>query len=233
MIAAIHGTALGGGFEVSLACHYRCAIASAKVGLPEVKLGLLPGAGGTQRVPRLAGVKAALDMITGGNPISAAKAKDMGLIDEVLTGEDVESSAIAYAQELQRTAAPLKRVRDITIDPATVEAGFFDEARARLAKRARGQIAQDRIVSCLEAAVSLPMDEGLARERELFGELVTSPESAAMRHILRGAYGCQDQGPAEGYGHQRHQESGHYRWWHNGWRHRHVLCRSGHTGGAG
>ena len=103
MIAAIHGTALGGGFEVSLACHYRCAIASAKVGLPEVKLGLLPGAGGTQRVPRLAGVKAALDMITGGNPIPAAKAKDMGLIDEVLTGEDVESSAIAYAQELQRT----------------------------------------------------------------------------------------------------------------------------------
>ena len=184
VIAAIHGTALGGGFEVSLACHYRCAIASAKVGLPEVKLGLLPGAGGTQRVPRLAGVKAALGMITGGNPIPAPKAKDMGLIDEVLTGEDVESSAIAYAQELHRTSAPLKRVRDITIDPDTVEAGFFDEARARLAKRARGQIAQDRIVSCLEAAVSLPIDEGLARERELFGELVTSPESAAMRHIF-------------------------------------------------
>ena len=184
VIAAIHGTALGGGFEVALACHYRCAIASAKVGLPEVKLGLLPGAGGTQRVPRLAGVKAALDMITGGNPIPAPKAKDMGLIDEVLTGEDAESSAIAYAQELQRTGAPLKRVRDITIDPATVEAGFFDEARVRLAKRARGQIAQDRIVSCLEAAVSLPIDEGLARERELFGELVTSPESAAMRHIF-------------------------------------------------
>ena len=184
VIAAIHDTALGGGFEVSLACHYRCAIASAKVGLPEVKLGLLPGAGGTQRVPRLAGVKAALGMITGGNPIPAPKAKDMGLIDEVLTGEDVESSAIAYAQELHRTSAPLKRVRDITIDPDTVEAGFFGEARARLAKRARGQIAQDRIVSCLEAAVSLPIDEGLARERELFGELVTSPESAAMRHIF-------------------------------------------------
>ena len=114
-------------------------------------------------------------MITGGNPIPAPKAKDMGLIDEVLTGEDVESSAIAYAQELHRTSAPLKRVRDITIDPDTVEAGFFDEARARLAKRARGQIAQDRIVSCIEAAVSLPIDEGLARERELFGELVTSP----------------------------------------------------------
>lgn len=184
VIAAIHGTALGGGFEVSLACHYRCATPSAKVGLPEVKLGLLPGAGGTQRVPRLAGVKAALDMITGGNPIAAHKAKDMGLIDAVLTGEDLESSAIAYAHELHGAGAPLKRVRDVTIDPATVEAGFFDEARTRLAKRARGQIAQDRIVSCLEAAVNLPMDEGLARERELFGELVKSPESSAMRHIF-------------------------------------------------
>src|SRR6056300_1235345 len=84
VIAAIHGTALGGGFEVALACHYRCAVAAAKVGLPEVKLGLLPGAGGTQRVPRIAGVKAALDMITSGNPVAAAKAKDMGLIDELI-----------------------------------------------------------------------------------------------------------------------------------------------------
>ena len=184
VIAAIHGTALGGGFEVSLACHYRCAIPSAKVGLPEVKLGLLPGAGGTQRVPRLAGVKAALDMITGGNPISAPKAREMGLIDETFTAEDLESSAIAYARELRITGAPLKRVRDITIDPATLDKRFFDEARVRLAKRARGQIAQDRIVSCLEAAVNLPMDEGLAKERELFGELVSSPESAAMRHIF-------------------------------------------------
>ena len=184
VIAAIHGTALGGGFEVSLACHYRCAIPSAKVGLPEVKLGLLPGAGGTQRVPRLAGVKAALDMITGGNPISAPKAQEMGLIDETFTAEDLENSAIAYARELRITGAPLKRVRDITIDPATLDNRFFDEARVRLAKRARGQIAQERIVSCLEAAVNLPMDEGLAKERELFGELVSSPESAAMRHIF-------------------------------------------------
>ena len=184
VIAAIHGTALGGGFEVALACHYRCALTSAKVGLPEVKLGLLPGAGGTQRVPRLTGVKAALDMITRGNPISASKALEMTLIDRIVEGDNLEAGGIQYAKELIGSGAPLKRISDIKIDPATVEPGFFENARKHLAKRARGQIAQDRIVSCIEAAVELPMDEGLERERELFRELVTSPESAAMRHIF-------------------------------------------------
>jgi 3-hydroxyacyl-CoA dehydrogenase len=184
VIAAIHGTALGGGFEVALACHYRCAVASAMVGLPEVKLGLLPGAGGTQRVPRVAGVKAALDMITSGNPIAAAKAKDMGLIDEIVEGDDLAAGAVSYARDLVASGAPLKRIRDISIKKETIEPGFFDNARKQLAKRARGQIAQDRIVSCIEAAVNLPMDQGLARERELFQELVKSPESAAMRHIF-------------------------------------------------
>ena len=184
VIAAIHGTALGGGFEVALACHYRCAIASAKVGLPEVKLGLLPGAGGTQRVPRIAGVKAALDMIASGNPVAAPRAKDMGLVDEIISADDLKAGAVEYGKALVKSGAPLKRIRDITIDPANVEPGFFDAARERLARRARGQIAQDKIVSCIEAAVNLPMDEGLQRERELFRELVTSPESAAMRHIF-------------------------------------------------
>lgn len=184
VVAAIHGTALGGGFEVSLACHYRCAIPSAKVGLPEVKLGLLPGAGGTQRVPRIAGVKAALDMITSGNPVAASAAKAMGLIDEVIENPDLQAGAIQYAKDLVASGAPLKRIRDITIDPASVEPGFFEAARKKLAARARGAIAPDKIVSCIEAAVNLPMDEGLARERELFTELVTSPESAAMRHIF-------------------------------------------------
>ena len=184
VIAAIHGTALGGGFEVSLACHYRCAVASAKVGLPEVKLGLLPGAGGTQRVPRIAGVKAALDMITSGNPIAAGKAHTMGLVDEIIEADYLEAGAIEYAKGLVESGAPLKRIRDITIDPATIEADFFANARKQLARRARGQIAQDKIVSCIEAAVELPMDEGLQRERELFRELITSPESAAMRHIF-------------------------------------------------
>jgi 3-hydroxyacyl-CoA dehydrogenase len=184
VIAAIHGTALGGGFETALACHYRCAVPSAKVGLPEVKLGLLPGAGGTQRVPRIAGVKAALDMITSGNPIAAAQASDMGLIDEVLAGQDLQAEAIAYARELVESGALHNRIRDITIDAASIEPGFFDNYRKQVAKRARGQIAQDRIVSCVEAAVNLPMDEGLEVERKLFTELVTSPQSKAMRHAF-------------------------------------------------
>ncbi|CAN0196381.1 unnamed protein product [Discosporangium mesarthrocarpum] len=184
VVAAIHGTALGGGFEVALACHYRCALASAKVGLPEVNLGLLPGAGGTQRVPRVAGVPAALDMITTGKPVAAPKAKDMGLIDEVVAGDDLAAAAVQYAKDLVASGAPLKRIRDISIDPSTIEPGFFDQARQRLAKRARGQIAPDRIVTCIEAAVNLPMDEGLQKERELFQELVQSPESAAMRHVF-------------------------------------------------
>jgi len=184
VIAAIHGTALGGGFEVTLACHYRCAVPSAKVGLPEVKLGLLPGAGGTQRVPRITGVQAALDMITSGNPISSVKANTMGLVDELLADEDVVGGAIQYAKGLVETGAPLKRIRDISIDPSSIDPNFFDNSRKQLARRARGQIAQDRIVSCLEAAVKLPIDEGLERERELFRELVASPESAAMRHIF-------------------------------------------------
>ena len=184
VIAAIHGTALGGGFETALACNYRCAVPSAKVGLPEVKLGLLPGAGGTQRVPRIAGVKAALEMITSGNPVAAAQASDMGLIDEVLAGQDLQAEAIAYARELVESGALHNRIRDITIDPASIEPGFFDNYRKQVAKRARGQIAQDRIVSCVEAAVNLPMDEGLEVERKLFTELVTSPQSKAMRHAF-------------------------------------------------
>ena len=184
VIAAIHGTALGGGFEVSLACHYRCAIESAKVGLPEVKLGLLPGAGGTQRVPRLTGAKFALEMMTKGNPIAARKALDVGLVDKILEGNEIAENAIDYANELVESSAPLKRVRDITINDSDLEPDFFDNARKQMAKRARGQIAQDRIVSCIEAAVNLPIDEGLERERELFRELVTSAESAAMRHIF-------------------------------------------------
>ena len=184
VVAAIHGTALGGGFETSLACHYRCALPSAKVGLPEVKLGLLPGAGGTQRVPRIAGVKAALDMMTSGNPVPAPVASDIGLVDEIIEGGDLKAGALSYIKDLIDSGAPLKRIRDINIDPSSIEPGFFENYRKGLARKARGQIAPDRIVSCVEAAVTMPMDRGLERERELFSELVQSPESAAMRHIF-------------------------------------------------
>lgn len=182
VLAAIHGTALGGGFETALACHYRCALVSAKVGLPEVKLGLLPGAGGTQRTPRLAGVPAALDMITSGNPINANKALELGLLDKVVDGDDLQQAAIEYARSL--VGAPLKRVRDLNIDVSSYPTELFDQYRAKLAKKARGQPAPQRIVDCVQAAATLRFDEGLQKERELFLECLVSEQSAAMRHLF-------------------------------------------------
>lgn len=183
VIAAIHGTTMGGGVETTLFCHYRCAAPSAKLGLPEVKLGLLPGAGGTQLVPRLIGVEASLDMISSGRPLSAGKALECGMIDRLIEG-DLEQGALAYARELIDSHAPLRRLRDIHIDSAAIADGFFDDWRKKLARRARGQIAPGLIVDCVEAAVNLPIDEGLARERELFTQCMQSPQSAAMRHLF-------------------------------------------------
>ena len=183
VIAALHGTALGGGFELALACHYRCALTSAKVGLPEVKLGLLPGAGGTQRVPRLAGLEAALELISSGSPVSAVKAERLGLVDR-LYEDDLDDHAIVYARELVEQHAVPKRIRDITIDPGSVAPDFFDMARKNLSKRLRGQPAAQHIVTCLEAAVNLPFEQGLEKERSLFLECKHSDVSAAMRHLF-------------------------------------------------
>ncbi|WP_293746594.1 3-hydroxyacyl-CoA dehydrogenase NAD-binding domain-containing protein [uncultured Paraglaciecola sp.] len=183
IIAAIHGTALGGGLETALACHYRCALLGAQVGLPEVKLGLLPGAGGTQRVPRLAGVKAALDLMTTGAPIAAAKALSIGLIDKVVEG-DLLSGAVAFATEVVAQGAELKRVRDLEVDKAGTSTEFFAEYRATLNKRFRGQEAPHRIVECIEAALNTPFDEGLKEERRLFVECMQSSQSAALRHMF-------------------------------------------------
>lgn len=187
IVAAIHGTALGGGFEVALGCHYRIALSSAKIGLPEVKLGLLPGAGGTQRTPRLAGVQAALEIMTTGNPLSAQQAHAVQLLDEVvdeIADEDLPGAAVAFARRLLAQNAPLRRVRDITIDPASVPKTLFEDFRKRLDYSARGQIAPHNIVACVEAAVQLPMDLGLAKERDLFTECLRSPQSAAMQHLF-------------------------------------------------
>jgi 3-hydroxyacyl-CoA dehydrogenase len=183
IIAAIHGTALGGGLETALACHYRCALASANVGLPEVKLGLLPGAGGTQRAPRLVGVKAALDLITTGTPISADKALSLGLIDKVVE-EDLLTSAIMFAKEIVAQGAVLRRVRDLDLDKTGASAEFFTEYRAQLSKRFRQQEAPQRIVECIEAAMNKPFDEGLKVERRLFIECMQSSQSAALRHMF-------------------------------------------------
>ncbi len=182
VVAAIHGTALGGGFETALACHYRCALRTAKVGLPEVKLGLLPGAGGTQRTPRLAGVSAALEMMTSGSPLTAAEALETGLLDTIVDGDDLQHAAIEYAQSL--VYAPLRRVRDLTLDASSYPADIFDRYRARLAKKAPGQLAPQSIVDCVEAAATLSFDEGLAKESELFLQCLASPQSAALRHLF-------------------------------------------------
>jgi len=181
VIAAIHGTALGGGFETALAAHYRCAVPSAKVGLPEVKLGLLPGAGGTQRTPRLAGVKASLDLFISGAPIPAAQAKSIGLIDKIVDG-DLLDGALAWAEELVSDKAPIRRSSEQVVPD--FDASIFEEYRQTLAKRARGQMAPGHIVSAVEAAATLPFDEGQAVERRLFMECLESPQSAGMRHIF-------------------------------------------------
>jgi 3-hydroxyacyl-CoA dehydrogenase len=182
IVAAIHGTAFGGGLEVALACHYRAAIASAKVGLPEVKLGILPGAGGTQRLPRLIGVEAALGMIVSGDPIPATQAAKAGVIDQLIEGDLLEG-AVAYAKDLVARKAPLRKVRDINVDAGKVPAGFFEEARKRLAKEKKNLFAPQRIVDALEAA-TLPFEKGMARERELFIQCAQNSQSKALQHVF-------------------------------------------------
>jgi 3-hydroxyacyl-CoA dehydrogenase len=183
IIAAIHGTALGGGLETALACHYRCALSSAQVGLPEVKLGLLPGAGGTQRVPRLTGVEAALDLMTTGTPIAAAQALNIGLIDEVVEG-DLLSAALDFAKEVIAQGCVLKRVSALAVNKAEASAEFFVNYRKKLSKRFRGQEAPQRIVECVEAALNTSFDEGLKVERRLFVECMQSSQSAALQHMF-------------------------------------------------
>ncbi len=180
IVAAIHGTALGGGCEVALACHYRVAVPSAVMGLPEVKLGLLPGAGGTQRLPRIVGVKAAIDMVAIGDPIPAKKANEVGLVDRVVGEDSLEADAIAFAREIA-DVKPIPRVRDKTVapDPDAVEA--FKKAHG---KRMRGFDAPAANIACVVAASELPFDEGLKFEREEFMKLMTGTQSAAQRHLF-------------------------------------------------
>lgn len=181
VLAAIHGTALGGGLELCLASHYRCAVAGAKVGLPEVKLGLLPGAGGTQRTPRLMGIAAALELITSGNAVSAESAASLGLIDRVIEG-DLREGALAYARELIDKGADCRRSSELPAPAA--DAASCAEFRKTLAKKARGQIAPQHIVDCVEASSSVPFPEGMNIEREAFLELMSGSQSAGMRHVF-------------------------------------------------
>ncbi len=183
-VAAIHGTALGGGLETAMACHYRVAVASAKCGLPEVNLGLLPGGGGTQRLPRLVGVEKALEMVTSGQPISAPEAHQLGLVDDVFDG-DLRAAAVTYAKiAAQGSEHPRVRDSDEKLLAARDNPQIFDMARGMIAKRARGFLAPEYNIRCIEAAVNLPFDEGLKEERKLFMELLMGPQAQAQQYFF-------------------------------------------------
>ena len=183
-VAVIHGTALGGGLEVALGCHYRIARKDAKVGLPEVKLGLLPGAGGTQRLPRLAGVEKALDMIVSGAPIGAAEAVEHNIVDELFDGELAEAG-ISFARRLLNADRGPRRSGEQTfgLEGADNEA-LIRAKHAEVAKRMPGLFSPLRCIAAVEAATQLPLAEGLKRERELFAECLNSPQRGALVHAF-------------------------------------------------
>ena len=185
VVAALNGLALGGGLELAMACHTRVASPAASCGQPEVKLGLVPGAGGTQRLPRLAGIEAALDMIVFGDPVPADQALALGIVDEIIE-DDLVAGAIAVAEKIVAgtIAAPTTPRRNAKLDAAKGDRAPFDEVRARVAKRRRGYSAPLRAIECIEAAVELSFADGLAREREVFLECMATDESKSMRHVF-------------------------------------------------
>ena len=190
VVAAIHGNALGGGFEVAMCAHYRVSAPGTNYGFPEVKLGLLPGAGGTQRLPRVVGAAKALDMVVGGDPIDAAEALELGLIDAIADGADPEAVAeagLAFARRCIDEGLPLKKMRDLTDKVAADRADpeIFERFRAKVARKTRGFLAPEYNIRCIEAAVNLDdFEAGIARERELFTELVSGTQSAAQRYYF-------------------------------------------------
>ena len=183
VIAAIHGTALGGGCEVALACHYRVAVPSAKLGLPEVKLGLIPGAAGTQRLPRLVGAEAALPLVVGGNPIPAKKAEAIGLLDALVGEDSLEADAIAFAKS--KIGQPVPRASEGKANEDGVrDPDLFDRFRASQARKIRGFDAPNAAIEAVKAAGELSYADGVKKERELFGKLMGGTQSAAMRHYF-------------------------------------------------
>ena len=185
VVAAIHGTALGGGLETALCCHFRVSDSSAQLGLPEVKLGLLPGAGGTQRLPRIVGVEKALQMVTSGTPILAPEALEAGLVDHIVDG-DLREGALAFCRALVDDATPLRRIRDRDekLVPARENPAIFDQVRAAIARKTRGFLAPEYNIRCIEAAVNQPFEEGIKTEAKLFMELMTGPQSAAQQYFF-------------------------------------------------
>ncbi|MBV9016793.1 MAG: enoyl-CoA hydratase/isomerase family protein [Alphaproteobacteria bacterium] len=185
IVAAIHGYALGGGLETALACHYRVAVPSAKVGLPEVQIGILPGAGGTQRLPRLTGPKVALELITSGRHVPAAEAQKLGIVDEIVPEGQLREAAIGFARKIaDKRPLPVIRERDDKLAEAKSDPALFENFRKSIARRARNQRAPYACIEAVEAAVKLPFDEGIAVERRLFEEQVNSEEAKALRYAF-------------------------------------------------
>lgn len=183
VIAAIHGTALGGGCEVALACHYRLAVPSARLGLPEVKLGLIPGAAGTQRLPRLVGAQAALPLVALGNPVAADQALAIGLIDQITGADTLEDDAIAFARS--KVGQPVPRASEGNANQDGVrDPSIFDQFRAAHGRSMRGFDAPNAAITAVRAAGELPYAQGVAKERELFSSLMTGDQSKAMRHYF-------------------------------------------------
>ena len=185
VVAAIHGYALGGGLEHALACNYRIAVPSAKVGLPEVLIGILPGGGGTQRLPRVIGPRAAMEMIVTGRHVPAEEAKKLGIIDEIVDEKDLRDAAIRYAKTVA-DKRPMPRVRDRTdqLEEAKTNPGMFEEMRKKIARKARNQKAPYNCIAAVEAATKEPFEEGLQTERRLFAELENADEAKALRYAF-------------------------------------------------
>ena len=186
VIAAIHGTALGGGLEVALTCHYRIAVPSAKCGLPEVNLGLLPGAGGTQRLPRVVGVEKALQMVTSGQHVPAKQCLEMGLVDEISNEDSLKEDSINFAKKIVSENRPLVKISEMNdkVEAARGNENIFKDFRKSIAKRARGFLAPEYNIQCIEAAVNKPFNEGKDIETKLFMELITGNQSAAQRYVF-------------------------------------------------
>ena len=186
VIAAIHGTALGGGLEVALTCHYRIAVPTAKCGLPEVNLGLLPGAGGTQRLPRVVGVEKALQMVTSGQHVPAKQCLEMGLVDEISNEDNLRQDSISFAKKIVSENRPLVKISEMNdkVEAARGNENIFKDFRASIARKARGFLAPEYNIQCIEAAVNKSFAEGIKVERKLFMELVTGTQSAAQRYAF-------------------------------------------------
>ncbi|MBP0594966.1 enoyl-CoA hydratase/isomerase family protein [Paraburkholderia sp. LEh10] len=185
VFAAIHGAALGGGLEVALAAHYRIALGNAKLGLPEVTLGLLPGAGGTQRAPRLIGAKAALDLMLSGRHVGAKEALALGLVDKIGETVDVLAEGLAFAQALLAARAPARKTRDADgLADRTASRAAIEAARAETSKKSHGLFSPLKIVDAVQAALELPFDDGLRHERQLFLQCLDSPQRAGLIHAF-------------------------------------------------